>query len=427
MTPGRPNPQAAVGAWRLQLIGPPTLVPADGSPQALDRKGAAALLLAALDLGLDRSRVAGLLWPEVPESTARTNLRVLLHRQKMSFGRTLAATGPRWALAPDIQTDLAPPGPQVLDAPMLQGHAYDDLEDLQRFVLQARQRLMAQASGILLSQAEQALRRGGPDDQPFAVQAARRILRQDPTDEAAARLLMQAHRMGGDRRAALEAYESLRHSLAESLGTPPDRPTRLLYLDLMRDVPWDPRSWPAGDPPAGGDAGPPVGSGAIPPPTGMSPAPLAAADASPDAVDRRSNADRLRSPVAIGRAQVLDHLAGQVRQRRHIWLEGDAGVGKSRVVEELLLRQPAVRLRCRPYDATRPYGLVRRLIGQIGQERPGEVHASISELLKPGQAQASIDLQDVFEAVMDTLRRLARDGLPLLVIEDLHHIDPSSG
>jgi hypothetical protein len=146
----------------------------------------------------------------------------------------------------------------------------------------------------------------------------------------------------------------------------------------------------------------------------------------PDLIESIADGDPLRSTTAIGRAQTLDRLISQVRQRRHIWMEGEAGVGKSRVVEELLLRLPAVRLRCRAHDATRPYGLVRRLIAQIGQDRHGEVQASISELLRPGHSQASIDLQDVFEAVMDTLRRLARDGLSLLVIEDLHQVDTSS-
>lgn len=384
----RPEDGEVASEGRLRLLGPPTLHRIHTPERPLERKLAAALALAASGAGRSRERVAGLLWPESGDSTARTNLRVLLHRAKETFGLALIAPGPGWALAEGLTSDLAAPGADALRRPLLEGCTYDDLEELQRELDGIQARLRGHAASGSLSDAEVALLSGTRDGQQRAASLAQAVLAARPTDEAAARLLMKAQVALGQRNAALATYERLRTSLSETLGTQPDRQTRLLQLDILRDNAQP--VLPGGD--------------------------------QPDAPS-----DPLRSPRAVGREGVIEQLLTLGAQKRYAWIEGDAGVGKSRVIEELLLRTTAVRVRCRPSDGSKAYAVLRRLIGQIELERPSETQASMGELLKPERENASIDLQDVFDGVVETLQRLRRDGVTQLVVEDVHYLDSASG
>jgi DNA-binding SARP family transcriptional activator len=79
--------------------------------------------------------------------------------------------------------------------------------------------------------AEAWLRRGDP------AQAARDALLAvsvDPFREPSHRLLMQGLAGGGDRAGALKAYERLRSSLDDELGTRPSPETEHVYLEILR-------------------------------------------------------------------------------------------------------------------------------------------------------------------------------------------------
>lgn len=384
------HPSESAPALVVRLLGPPQLTRAGAAARPLERKLAAALALAAGGQGLSRERVAGLLWPESGDSTARANLRVLLHRAKEVAGVPLLAPGTGWALAEGIACDLHQPGAELLRRPVLEGCNFDDLEELQRELEGLQARLRDQASSGHLAEAESALHSGTHGGHQRAAALAQAILHTTPIDEPACRLLMKAQVALGQRQAALATYERLRNTLSEELGTQPDRQTRLLQLDILRD-----------------NALPALAT------------PSSSADASP--------VDALRSPRAVGREAIIDQLLGLGALSHHAWLEGDAGVGKSRVIEELLLRTPAVRLRCRPSDSQKAYAVLRRLIGQIELERPAETQASMAELLRPGRTGTGVDFQDVFSGVVEALTRLRRDGVNQVVFEDVHYLDAASG
>lgn len=65
---------------------------------------------------------------------------------------------------------------------------------------------------------------------PQAVAASQALIDAEPFDEAAHRLLMRSHRAGGERKAALDAYETLRHRLDAELGVRPAPETEALHL-----------------------------------------------------------------------------------------------------------------------------------------------------------------------------------------------------
>ncbi|HTJ75476.1 MAG TPA: tetratricopeptide repeat protein [Acidimicrobiales bacterium] len=74
-------------------------------------------------------------------------------------------------------------------------------------------------------------------DHRAAVAAAGEAVALAPLQESAHRRLMAAHEAGGDRAAALRAYEACRRVLAEELGVGPSPATDALYVRLLRDEP----------------------------------------------------------------------------------------------------------------------------------------------------------------------------------------------
>ena len=70
-----------------------------------------------------------------------------------------------------------------------------------------------------------------------AVAAAEQAIALAPLRESAHARLMAAHASGGNRAAALRAYEACRRVLADELGVGPSPETYELYVRLLRDEP----------------------------------------------------------------------------------------------------------------------------------------------------------------------------------------------
>ncbi len=83
-------------------------------------------------------------------------------------------------------------------------------------------------------------------DMVGAAAAAEMALRHDPYDEAALRLLMDAHRRSGRPASGLAAYVRVRERLAEDLGVSPSPETEALHDELVLGGPVDATSAPAG-------------------------------------------------------------------------------------------------------------------------------------------------------------------------------------
>jgi len=82
-----------------------------GSEAALERKQAAAIAWIATQGPTPRSRLAGLLWPDVPEARARGNLRQSLSKLRQLSGRSLVvADGAMLALAEGVSVEPPAPG-----------------------------------------------------------------------------------------------------------------------------------------------------------------------------------------------------------------------------------------------------------------------------------------------------------------------------
>ena len=340
-----------------------------------------------------RAELAGRLWPDVLDESARTSLRTALADLRRELGDgPLVATREEVALAPDVwvdarEFDVLLAAGRLDDAlalvrgPLLAGLAdewvyaeRDRHEDRVRAAL-ARRAAAAEAAGDLAA----------------AVARTRQLVALDRLSEASHRELVRRLAAAGDRPAALAAYAELRELLARELGVAPSEQTRRL-VDRIR----------AAEPP------PPL------------PGPLAR---------------RHRSPF-VARAGLVQRLRGQ----RLALVGGEAGIGKTRLAAELariLHAEGAVVLYGRadeepiaPYqpfaEALRPY-----LVGPAAALRAlaGPFAAELARLAPGGTAEAP-DTRDpagsryrLFEAVVALLAGAAAERPLLLVLDDLHWAD----
>jgi len=320
-----------LGQFRLTIDGRPVDGPASARLQSL-----LAYLLLHADAPQARAHLSFTFWPDASESNARNNLRQLLHQLRQALpdlGRYLRADANSVQWVPDSSFSLdvallegaiaeAEAGGRRGDAvrrrasleravdlcqgPLLPS-CYDDWIGPERERLARRcEDAVAALVGLLEEQREYAT----------AIARVRHWLQHDPLDERAYRWLMRLLALAGDRPAALQAYRQCKDALRRELAAEPSTETVRTYERIR-----------------GAEPGPPGPSGGR---EGSRPTSFL--------VGRQAEWARLRE--AWERA-VLG-------QACFALVTGDAGIGKSRLAEELLTwaqRQGVSTARTRSYAA----------------------------------------------------------------------------
>ena len=199
-----------------------------------------------------REALAGLLWPERPDTVARTNLRQALARVQ----RALASHGPAsflFVTATDVQFNMAANYmldvaeletfaaagahqrqllPAALCADFLDGFAMPDSEVFEAWVLSRQEHYHRLAMETLEIQ-NAYFEAGG--DYAQAAAAARLQLQLEPWLEEAHRRCMRALALAGRRDEALHQYETCRRALQVELGVEPTTSTQALYADILAE------------------------------------------------------------------------------------------------------------------------------------------------------------------------------------------------
>jgi DNA-binding SARP family transcriptional activator len=206
-----------------------------------------------------RAAVAGLLWPDVPESQAHGSLRSALWRlQKVAPG-VVDVSGGALSLAPAVRVDVReldvwahsaldprsdtdPFIPAGMSGDLLPGW-YDD------WVLLERERLRQLRLHALEALADKltALGRHGE-----AVQAAHAAVRTEPLRETAHRTLMRIHLAQGNVAEAIRTCESFRALLFLELGVAPSPQMEELVRGLRCSAPSRVQARAAGGAPSEG-------------------------------------------------------------------------------------------------------------------------------------------------------------------------------
>lgn len=367
-----------------------------------------------------RSELAARFWPDVLDASARTSLRTTLAslRSALSPGAAdaLIATREQIGLSDDHVWVDAREFAARLEAGRLTAAAELYRGDLlagfgEDWVLAERDRLRERFAGLLGSLAAEADAEGRAEE---AIAWARRRAEVDPLGEEAHRDLMRLLVAAGDRAAALVVYNRFAARLADQLRTVPSPSTRAL-ADAARSRP-DGLASSLGDQP-------------LPPP-------LQTRDAGPF-VGRRTELARLRELFAQ-RA-----LGAPGEQQRLVVLQGEAGIGKTRLAAELartLADDGASVLygRCDeelsiPYqpfrealeryvsriDAAQLYEALGSHADQLGRLLP-----EIGDLGGTGPTDSESSRFELFEAIAALLGALASARPTLLVIDDLHWAPP---
>jgi ABC-type oligopeptide transport system substrate-binding subunit/DNA-binding SARP family transcriptional activator len=414
-------------ALRLFLLGPLD-IRFDGQPlprpPTLKSQSLFAYLALHRQRPQPRDRLADLFWGDRPERRARRSLTTALWHIRRCL------PDEDWLLSDVHSAQLDPAADLWLDVAEFEAlAARSDLGSLQSavalyrgdfmdgfyddWVLNQRYRvetLFAEALARLMVGLEA---EGKPDR---ALTTALRLLQHDPLREDAHRLAMRALCRLGQRNAALEQYRRCRETVRQELGAEPMVETTELYQAIL-----DGRFQvgPAVAPPAAVEPVLPAGQNPLDP---VVHGPLVGRD----------------SEMAFLQARYEEARAGHGGL---VLVHGEAGVGKTRLVEEFAgrLHWQAVRTlwgRCYEFERLLPY----QPIGEALQAvmAPGElIHLpswvlsalarlvpELSERLDEPSASLAIPPEEeqahLFEGVARFLAQLSTGGALVLVLDDLH-------
>lgn len=392
-----PTPPADPRAT-LRLCGAPTVQAAAAPPRPLAAVDAALLAWLALEGPTARERLAALLWPGSDAASARNALRQRLFRLRRQAGCELVEGVAVLALAGGVGHDLGAVDPAApLDAAgLLAGLQLPEHPELDDWLRQRRAARLADARRGVTERIA-ALEQAG--DAAAALPLALELLRRDPLSEDAHRRVIRLHYLRGDRAAALLAFDHCEAVLKHEVGTAPSPQTLALLATVQAATAPEP---------APGAAGP---AAALP-------------------------ASVLRPPRLVGRDAELAALHEALRQGSVTLVSGEAGLGKSRLLQAVGRGGPGgfptpLYSAARPGDALVPYATLARLLRAVAAQVPEAADAALREALAPllpewAPAGAQAALARLPLAPVAALLQRAAAQLPVLLLDDLHFADDAT-
>jgi DNA-binding SARP family transcriptional activator len=297
----------------IQLFGTPHILLDGEVLENLRRKNRALLYYLAAQGGqLSREKILTFFWPDHERSTAQPILRTMIHDVRKLLGEAIQVSDQNIAFASDTSIDvqifsMALQSPieelqklaevlRLYKGDLMEGFSLSDTPQFDDWVTSEREhyRLLAIQGFANLSHRHEA-----QHDYPAALASARQALAFNPYQEEVQRDVMRLLYLNGDRAGVIRQYESLRKLLDEELGVPPMPETRLLYDSIINDT-----------------FAPPTETFDLPSITNIP----------------------VEKPLLpfLGREAELETLKGQLRSGKLILLEGDPGIGKSRLAHELI-------------------------------------------------------------------------------------------
>lgn len=383
-------------SWHLQLCGSPRLCWRGEPPRilALSPNDAAWLACAALMPGVTGAQAAAFVWPGAGQRGALNNLNQRIHRLRKATDARLVETGTRFVLAADLVPDADPLDTPDAVAPeagadfadWLAGCDYFGQPELAAWVERVRQSRRSRWREALARRGAAAEQAG---DFALALRCAKCLAVLEPLSEHAHRRLMRLHHLRGDRAAAVAAFEHCERVLEDELGLKPDAETRALLATVER--------------------GGAVAAGAA------RPVPVAL----------------LRPPRTVGRAVQAEALADAHALAQIAVLVGEAGIGKTRLLQDLIAAHPqAVYVQARPGDASVPYGALGRLLRAVAARSPAAPPPAALAPIAPewaeGAGSPDAAAAPRLQSVLARWLAAALPAPPTVVVDDLHFADRAS-
>lgn len=413
----------------ISLFGAPQITYND-HPVTITRRKSRALLyyLAAQPTPLTRDHLLAFFWPDHERSTGQQNLRTTLYGLRKILGALLLVEEDTLALAAETVVDSRAfeaqlTGPtadlETLKASLdlyrgefLSGFTLPDLPEFDDWaaVERERYRRLAVKGLTRLGQIYEAQQQFRP-----ALEALDQALAFDSLQEDVQRQALRLHYLAGDRAGAIRRFEQFRTLLIEEMGVPPMDDTQALYDAIITDT-VTPALLP---PPARGD-GP-----LVRPRPSVQPFPF------------------------VGRATELARLRELATAPRLVLIEGESGIGKTRLIEQFIHSQPSPTLvlsgQARELEAGLPYHPFIEALRAVPAHPEWtacrqklnlapvwqtEAARLLPELAPSGQQPATIsqamDEIRLWEGVSQFLLALAGQLPLILVLDDLHWADSST-
>ena len=417
----------------LQLLGPPQ-VTLDNHVLSIPRRKSRALLfyLAANSAPVLRDQILALLWPDHDRAAAQQVLRTTVYGLRKHLGDALVTTDDSLALAPDTLVDLRRFEQQIvvtngtgeatepLAAAMalyrgefLAGFSVPDAEEFEQWLIGLRERCVQLA---LRGYSLLAMRYEVQRDFAAARDALARAIELNPLQEDLQRAAMRVDFFAGDRAGAIRRYEHLRRLLDDELGVPPLEETRALYDAIITDT--------------------------MAPVAPSAPAPAATPAAPP----------QRPQPAGLpftGRTSELEKLGTLASTHRLGLIEGDTGIGKTRLAEEFLHDFQGLVLvgHAHELEQALPYQPVIEALRELirhPQWPQFQAEAALAQVWRAELARLLPELHDgsapapadarlagnnesrLWEAVSQLLLGLARGRALALLFDDLHWADAST-
>ncbi|WP_168734957.1 transposase [Deinococcus sp. KSM4-11] len=356
----------------------------DGGLPTLERRAAALLAYLSVEGPTPRSRLAGLLWPDVPESTARVNLRQTLRRLRQGGVAPELGKGTMLHLSVPLTTE------EVLGG--LHVHDYDDLPELADWLLAVRERHRAARIVAIRTEARHLEATGNLRG---ALDLGEVWLDLDPVSEEAWRSLMRLHHLLGDRAGALVAWQRCQATLRRELDVLPSSATAALAREIEGD-----------------DAPPRPTPAALPLST-------------------------RRPPRLIGRDTEWAVMEQAWADGQGIILSGEPGVGKTRLLRDFVTAHGlAAHFEGRPGDWSVPYSTHARTYSALLRRfpelaLPGWVRRELARIVPelgepPPPLSSDADKLRFYQAKTEVLRLAADAGMGIVAFDDLQFVDAAS-
>jgi DNA-binding SARP family transcriptional activator len=230
----------------LTLLGSPSVASPDlsGGAPRLGAKEIALLAYLALEGGThSREELAGLLWGESSEPEARASLRQALKHLRSTLGDVVRCSRSMVDLDPSVQCDVSVFRETVIQTPraalstdipsFLAGFSIRHAPQFDDWVAETRRGLLRQYQHALGTVAREAMGQWRWRD---AVDAADRWLASEPLSDEAARLAIEARYLSGDRGGALSRFMDFRTAFKEDTGCDPSRSLMSLIRRVEADA-----------------------------------------------------------------------------------------------------------------------------------------------------------------------------------------------
>ncbi|HXF60295.1 MAG TPA: AAA family ATPase, partial [Caldilineaceae bacterium] len=382
------------------------------------------------------------LWPDLPPDRARNNLWVAVSQARRvlepalpprapsayiaSEGdgyRFLADSDHRWDVAEfrrawaaaRAQTDPAARTTALEAARALYTGDYLAEDPYEAWAIPLREALRAAYIELLLALGESYAQAGQYTE---AIAQAQAVLALEAASEPAYQALMRYHYFAGDQRAARLAYDACVRALREELDAPPMPATVELYRQIQRHT--------------------------LPLPTGATPI------VAPGATAEEAAYSLTHTPF-VGRAREYNILVCAVQaaadgQGRIILIEGEPGIGKSRLVQEAIAYargqgMTTLLAHCYQVEQAIPYQPIVDMLDQALAETPARLFLDLPPVYLAELAALAPELGTLlderpappdeggvrqlrrFRALQQCLELLAGERGLLLAMDDIHWAD----